>query len=133
MIFLRALPPSFLVDSSLNAGSDSPWCEALRMKKSIVWVCKAWWQVGLELLYEEISMRRIGQNSALLRTLNANNDIGHMIKNPRNILLYTCLLLVAIPYFCILPSRHSAQLHTPRIYIGCRNSVISYFISPVPT
>ena len=81
MIFLRALPPSFLVGSSLNAGSDSPWCEALRMKKSIVRVCKAWWKVGSELLYEEISMRRIGQIPALLRTLDANNSIGDMIKN----------------------------------------------------
>ena len=80
MIFLRVLPPSFLLDSSLYAGPDSPWCEALRMKKSIVQVCNSWCQIGSELLYEEISIRRVGQISALLRTLDANNGIGDMIK-----------------------------------------------------
>ena len=80
MIFTRTIPPSFLIDSSLKCGSNSPWCECIRMRKSIIGVCKAWWKVGVELLYQEICIRRVGQIPALLRTLDSNNDIGNLIK-----------------------------------------------------
>jgi hypothetical protein len=81
MIFIRAIAPSFLTDSSLDAGPNSPWCEAIRTMKSIAGVCKAWWHVGVELMYQEISIRRVGQMAALLRTLDANNDIGSFVKS----------------------------------------------------
>jgi len=39
------------------------------MKKSIVGVCKTWHQVGSEVLYEEVALRRIGQVATFCRTL----------------------------------------------------------------
>jgi hypothetical protein len=76
MIFSWALPPSLLLDPSLAAGPQSPWSQALRLKKSIVRVCKTWHAVGVEFLYEDVVFRRIGQIPAFIRTLDTSTRIS---------------------------------------------------------
>ncbi|GLB45066.1 hypothetical protein LshimejAT787_1901440 [Lyophyllum shimeji] len=73
-IFLRAIPPDFLLDSSLSAGPDSPWCRAIASKKSVILVCKEWYNAGIWLLYEHIVFRRVDQIPALLRTLETSAE-----------------------------------------------------------
>ncbi|KII93123.1 hypothetical protein PLICRDRAFT_380919 [Plicaturopsis crispa FD-325 SS-3] len=68
-IFSYALPPSDFLDPGLYGGPDSPWSLTLRTKKSFVLVCKAWWSVAMDILYEDVTFRRPGQISAFLRTL----------------------------------------------------------------
>lgn len=81
LIFQRALPPSFLVDSSISPGPESPWCQAMRLKKSLVRVCRAWHKVGLQVLYEDIVFRRIGQIPVFLQTLETSPDnLGDFVK-----------------------------------------------------
>lgn len=60
---------------------ESSWCHALRTKKKLAGVCWDWYRVGLEILYEEVIIRRIGQISALLRTLETGPYFGTIIKS----------------------------------------------------
>ncbi|KII93138.1 hypothetical protein PLICRDRAFT_35318 [Plicaturopsis crispa FD-325 SS-3] len=68
-IFSYAIPPTGFLDPGLYGGPDSPWSLTLRTKKSFVLVCKAWWSVAMDILYEDVTFRRPGQISAFLRTL----------------------------------------------------------------
>ncbi|KAJ3515199.1 hypothetical protein NLJ89_g1908 [Agrocybe chaxingu] len=87
-IFQRAVPPNWLLDPSLSLGSGSSWCFALRMKKSIVAVCKSWHDFGLPLLYEDIFIRRFPQFWLLLRSLKTSpSSPGAFIKT-LNLLSY---------------------------------------------
>ena len=80
MIFQFALPPYFLLDSALYRGPESAWSQSLRLKKSLVLVCKAWWYAGVKLLYADIVLRRMGQLAALVCTLeNPNNDLETVV------------------------------------------------------
>ncbi|KAF5386108.1 hypothetical protein D9615_002256 [Tricholomella constricta] len=72
LIFLRAIPPSFLLDSSLSAGPGSPWFNAMATRKSILLVCQEWYTASIELLYQEVVFRRIAQIPAFLQTLEAS-------------------------------------------------------------
>jgi hypothetical protein len=69
MIFWFALPPAVLLDLPHVTDHQSPWSHALRLKKSIVLVCKTWNYIGIEFLYEDIALRRESQVPSLLRTL----------------------------------------------------------------
>ncbi|KII93142.1 hypothetical protein PLICRDRAFT_170924 [Plicaturopsis crispa FD-325 SS-3] len=69
MIFVYAIPPSEFVDPNLYGGPESPWCLTLRTKKSLTLVCKAWWSVAMDVLYEEVAFRRPWQIAAFSRTL----------------------------------------------------------------
>jgi len=125
MIFLHAVPPLFLIDSSIAGGPESPWCQALRMKKSIVGVSRAWCEVGIEVLYKDVAFRRIGQISALLRTLEARPD------DFRN-------LVRGITVNCFVPRGYAALFHTElkRIFEHCpRVAHFAFnpsFSSPLP-
>lgn len=44
-------------------------------------VCWQWYKVGLDILYAKVTIRRVGQISALLRTLAGNPHFGTMIKS----------------------------------------------------
>lgn len=75
--------PQFL-DPSLTAGPDSPWCRALRTKKALLLVCRAWHNAALPLLYEDVVLRRSGQIYALARTIRSNPALyGPLIKKIR--------------------------------------------------
>ena len=68
-IFNRAIPPLYLLDSSLFPGPKSMWCKTIRTKKAIIGVCRPWYLAGISFLYEDISIRRLPQLFYLLRTL----------------------------------------------------------------
>lgn len=59
---------------SISVGDSSPWAEALRAKKAIVLVCRGWWRLEIPLLYKNsVFLHRVGQLSALVRTLRASS------------------------------------------------------------
>ncbi|OBZ65851.1 hypothetical protein A0H81_14091 [Grifola frondosa] len=64
-----AIPPSHELEVSLIGGSNSGWMQAMRTKKSFPLVCRGWFEVGMEILYEDIVLLRIGQIAALADTL----------------------------------------------------------------
>ncbi|KAJ7647628.1 hypothetical protein FB45DRAFT_893964 [Roridomyces roridus] len=74
------IPPSFLLDPSVSCGPDSPWCQSTRGKMVLTNVCRAWYGTAIEMLYEEVALRSIGQVSALLRTLRGQTSFGPLIR-----------------------------------------------------
>ncbi|KAJ7782758.1 hypothetical protein B0H16DRAFT_1494257 [Mycena metata] len=82
IIFDFVIPPSFLVDPSLSYGPDSPWCQSVRAKMVLAEVCWVWYQAAIDVLYENVAFRTVGQVSALLRTLTHQTsvDFGQKIK-----------------------------------------------------
>ena len=81
IIFRLALPPSFLLDSALYKGPESPWCLSMKTKRDCVAVCKRWAHIGVPILYEEVVLRRMTQLSSLLRTVSLPDvHFGHLIK-----------------------------------------------------
>ncbi|KII93032.1 hypothetical protein PLICRDRAFT_694282 [Plicaturopsis crispa FD-325 SS-3] len=83
MIFLCALPPASLLDPTLHAGGrHSPWCMALRVKKALVLVCKAWWPVAMDTLYEEVMFRRPEQITAFIYALDSSTfDVESSVRS----------------------------------------------------
>lgn len=118
MIFLDVFPPAFLLDASLTPGPESPWCLSTQMKLSMMSVCKIWYRIAVEMLYEDISFRRIGQISAFLRTLRNNPYLGSLVK--------------AVSVHCFVPHGYSTLLHQnlERIISDC--SRISRIAFSVP-
>ncbi|KAF8163600.1 hypothetical protein B0H34DRAFT_795288 [Crassisporium funariophilum] len=79
-IFLRAIPPSFLLDPS-QLTSQFAWCMTQRQKRSLVGVCRTWYSAGITLLYEDICIRRVHQLVCLRNTLRgASHTLGALIK-----------------------------------------------------
>ncbi|KAJ7287091.1 hypothetical protein C8J57DRAFT_1215374 [Mycena rebaudengoi] len=66
------------IDGYLEA-SHSIFCCDLRMKMSIMGVCKSWHQIGIELLYENVVLRRIGQLPAFVRALEGCVGLGALV------------------------------------------------------
>ncbi|KAG6860459.1 hypothetical protein C0995_010813 [Termitomyces sp. Mi166 len=71
-IFLRAIAPEFLLDSSLTAGPDSPWWKAMETALSVSTVCQSWHLPGIRLLYENVVFRNLRQLPFFLRTIETN-------------------------------------------------------------
>ncbi|KAF9237471.1 hypothetical protein BU15DRAFT_48642 [Melanogaster broomeanus] len=82
-IMENAVPPSFFLDPSIGRGPFSAWCQKLRQLKYFVLVCRWWRDVGIDLLYRDVVIRRIGQIPALLRSLEANPMLGPMVRSLR--------------------------------------------------
>ncbi|KAJ7473376.1 hypothetical protein FB451DRAFT_291896 [Mycena latifolia] len=84
IIIRRALPPAWALkggDTSLSPFPQSAWSMDLRMKLAIVGVSKTWHQIGLELLYESVILRRIGQLPAFVDALEARAGLGTLVRN----------------------------------------------------
>jgi hypothetical protein len=78
MIFHFALPPSIFLNPALSRG---PQCQDLRFKRAIISACKAWWLAGVDILYADIVLRRIGQMAALVRMLESpGNDFDNSVR-----------------------------------------------------
>ncbi|RDX43003.1 hypothetical protein OH76DRAFT_1410538 [Lentinus brumalis] len=77
-IFKEILPPHYQYDPSITEGSNNPWLRALRLKKTLPLLCKAIYWPGMEILYEDIVIRRMGQISALAQTLRSD-DLGQKL------------------------------------------------------
>ncbi|KAI0628450.1 hypothetical protein C8Q77DRAFT_1203825, partial [Trametes polyzona] len=68
-IFKSIPPPSHEYDPSIIQGPRSEWMSTLRARKALVMTCKAFVGPAMEVLYEDIVLRRMGQVPALARTL----------------------------------------------------------------
>ena len=53
----------------IAVGSSSRWALLLRLRKSVVLVCRTWYIAGIHDLYEHVYIHRVGQLPALVRTL----------------------------------------------------------------
>ncbi|KAJ7350492.1 hypothetical protein DFH08DRAFT_861633 [Mycena albidolilacea] len=82
-IFRNVLPPSWLLDgtkSMLPYPQDISSVD-LRMKLSILAVCKSWNRAGTELLYERVTLRRITQLPVFVRVLEGRKGLGALVKH----------------------------------------------------
>ncbi|KDR79121.1 hypothetical protein GALMADRAFT_242993 [Galerina marginata CBS 339.88] len=80
LIFERTIPPYFMLDPSASFCLRSFFLQVLRQKKSLISVCWAWYHAALPFLYENVSIRRVYNLSALLRTLVDLPQVKEMIK-----------------------------------------------------
>lgn len=80
LIFEFTIPPRLFLDPSFSFGPHSAWSHATRQLKAHVLVCKMWWDVGIDLLYQDISIRHVDQTPALLRTLKLNTRLGPLVR-----------------------------------------------------
>ncbi|KAH7890226.1 hypothetical protein F5I97DRAFT_1795848, partial [Phlebopus sp. FC_14] len=74
-----ATPPNIYLDPAICRGPSSAWCQMLRQLKSFILVCRVWRDVGTNILYRCVVIRRFGQIPALLRTLQGDPKLGPMI------------------------------------------------------
>lgn len=118
-IFSIALPSSVFLNPSLYRGPDSPWCQAVRFKKALIQVCRAWWHAAVHLLYNEVVIRRVGQIAALIRTLESpQNDLQILVKTvaficyiPENYISYSETAIQRLLNLC--PSICATCIHAP--------------------
>jgi hypothetical protein len=104
----------------MTPGPNSPWCQALRTKKTIVSVCKAWWRAGIEFIYEEVVLRRACQVSALRHTL-GHSGLGNLVKR--------------IVFRCYVPSDYTAIFLSDmnRIFDFCPRASSLAYCDPFPS
>ncbi|KAJ7719453.1 hypothetical protein B0H16DRAFT_1474947 [Mycena metata] len=81
MIFRNSLPPPWLLNSATRdiLISNSIYSLDLTAKLSILAVCKDWYQVGTEILYEDVHLHRIGQLPAFVRALEGHAGLGDLV------------------------------------------------------
>ena len=102
-----AIPPRLFLNPSFSFGPNSAWSHAIRQLKSHVLVCKMWWEVGIGLLYQDVTIRRVDQIPALLRSFELNTRLGPLVRNfqvhcyvPHLFARMLCRGLSEIPSFC---------------------------------
>ncbi|OCH92842.1 hypothetical protein OBBRIDRAFT_824478 [Obba rivulosa] len=87
VIFNFACPPTAFLMSSLQRCPSPAWSRALRTKKALMQVCKAWYSLALPYLYESIVLDLSRQVLALARTIReSQSDIAPLIKHVHFIL-----------------------------------------------
>jgi hypothetical protein len=80
-ILLEAIPPRIFLDPHIGRGPNSAWCNAIRTKRSIVLVCKNWYECAIQILYEDIVFRRRGQIERFLVALSSNTRLPLLVKS----------------------------------------------------
>ncbi|KAG6897672.1 hypothetical protein C0992_012421 [Termitomyces sp. T32_za158] len=121
MIFQHAVAPDFLLDSSLTAGPNSPWCHARNMKLALALVSRTWYAPGIGLLYKEVAIRRLNQIPALLETLEKSPSVfGVLVKR------------ITLDMFVSPDYGASFTRHMQRIVDLCPRLVGFTFSSPLP-
>ncbi|KAF7975273.1 hypothetical protein HWV62_10160 [Athelia sp. TMB] len=80
LILLRAVPSTAFLDTSHSLFYPSPYARALTTRKSIVLTCAQWARVGYELLYETVTLHRLGPLVALARTLASRPALGDFVR-----------------------------------------------------
>ncbi|KAJ7444853.1 hypothetical protein FB451DRAFT_1412976 [Mycena latifolia] len=119
MVFRNALAPRWLLTRG-GVASLVPYPQDLssidlRMKRSILSVCRSWNRVGTELLYESVTLRRIAQMPVFVRALEGRDGLGYLVKH--------------LDLNCFVPRGYSTLHHTEtkRILKLCPNlSHIAY-------
>ncbi|KAJ7129024.1 hypothetical protein C8R43DRAFT_691233 [Mycena crocata] len=123
LIFDFVVPPSFLLDPSISCGPESPWCQSVQAKIALTNVCWTWYRVGVNILYEDIAFRTVGQVSALLRTLNSPTsiDFGRMVRQ--------------IGVHCLIPEGFSTIFETDLNSVVARTPMLTSVVlnSPMPS
>ncbi|KAJ6497664.1 hypothetical protein C8R45DRAFT_983785 [Mycena sanguinolenta] len=82
-IFHHSLPPSWLLHERqpmAPCAQDIPSVD-LRLKLSILGVCKSWNRVGTGLLYERVTLRRITQLPVFVRALERREELRPLVKH----------------------------------------------------
>ncbi|PPR07598.1 hypothetical protein CVT24_006969 [Panaeolus cyanescens] len=83
-IFLHALPHPDFIDPSLWSGGKSVWREGIRVKKSIMFVCRTWYTIAMPLLYQDVSISRFPQLVLLVTSLRESKmDLKKHVKRCR--------------------------------------------------
>ncbi|KAI0639774.1 hypothetical protein C8Q77DRAFT_1082805 [Trametes polyzona] len=72
-IFKSARAPRHELDPAVLQGYHSEWLADLRFRKNFIYVCKSWAGPAMDLLYEDIVLRRMGQIIALTNTLTSRH------------------------------------------------------------
>ena len=99
-IFLHLLPPADILESSLSGGGETPSRRAVFTLCSLTLVCKAWHVEAYPLLYQNITLLRVGQLVAFARTLRSSPEtFGHLVQN----LTISC----DVPRACFTASKRS--------------------------
>ena len=81
-------------DPSLWLGPRSPWMCHLRFLKSLALVCRAWWEPATRVLYQHITLRRMGQIPALAHTLSSATESGRYLSTfIKHITVRDCIVL----------------------------------------
>ncbi|KAJ6507295.1 hypothetical protein C8R47DRAFT_1209215 [Mycena vitilis] len=83
IIFRNALPPPWMLTGSksmLLYPSDVSAVD-LRIKHTLLSVCKSWHGAGTELLYETVTFRRITQLPVFVRALEGRAGLGCLVKH----------------------------------------------------
>ncbi|KAJ7142547.1 hypothetical protein C8R44DRAFT_193502 [Mycena epipterygia] len=85
LVLRHALRPSWLQSDMTRAPlvqfPQSGWSADLRVKLVIVRVCSTWHIIGLELLYERITLRRLPQLYSLLLELESRAGLGALVRS----------------------------------------------------
>ena len=107
LILEFTIPPRLFLDPSFSLSPHSAWSHATRQLKAHVLVCKLWWDVGIDLLYQDITIRRVDQTPALLRALKLNTRLGPLVRTfqvhcyiPPSFMRMLCDGLSEIPDLC---------------------------------
>ncbi|KAI0364837.1 hypothetical protein BV20DRAFT_1047006 [Pilatotrama ljubarskyi] len=87
-IFRATVPPAHQHDPSVIHGPSGAWMTGLRTRKALVTVCRTFFGPAMEVLYEDIVLRRMGQIPALARTLDpartpSAKDVAVLIRSIR--------------------------------------------------
>ncbi|KAJ7020322.1 hypothetical protein C8F04DRAFT_302486 [Mycena alexandri] len=85
MIFRETQLPSWMTDyvipPTLAPFRGSPSCADLYTRRTITEVSKAWYNLGVALLYEKITLRRLDQLPALLWALEARESLRPLVRS----------------------------------------------------
>ncbi|KDQ55601.1 hypothetical protein JAAARDRAFT_208414 [Jaapia argillacea MUCL 33604] len=107
-IFQLVLPLECVIDRHFP--NCIPLCIAPRDEQYLVLVCRNWMWIGIELLYEHITIHRAIQIPMLIRTLHANSGLGSLVR--------TLSLSFSISFFwreIIINDISTLVSHCPRI------------------
>ncbi|KAJ7141687.1 hypothetical protein C8R43DRAFT_586760 [Mycena crocata] len=106
-IFDIVIPPEYMLNNSLHCGPNSAWCQAMVTKRALTSVCNSWYLAGVHFLYRHISLRRVTDVKALLRTLSAKPELGPLVRT--------------IEFICYVPDdyRHDIDPDMTRILELC--------------
>ncbi|KAI1781824.1 hypothetical protein LXA43DRAFT_907603, partial [Ganoderma leucocontextum] len=79
-IFKETMVPPYQFDPSITSGALNPWLSEIRNRKALPLICRASFWPGMDVLYSDVVLRRMGQIGALAQTLRSR-DVGTTLAN----------------------------------------------------
>ncbi|KAF7350162.1 hypothetical protein MVEN_01318700 [Mycena venus] len=82
VIFRHALPLSWIASygGTLPPFPRTSWSADFTTKLSVIRVCKKWHRIGLEFLYESVTLHSVGQLPAFVHALEASAEVGTLVR-----------------------------------------------------